>query len=633
MAVHGIRVQAHRYAHHLSALAMTAVLGFGAPIAPASADDSGILGGIIGGVIGGAIVSGIANQNKAQQPAGTQREATPARRQREHPVAPREAETTRVHPGKTHKPEVVEEAGPYLQDQIDLAALGFYHGGNDGKNSSSYSNAVVDYKLSKGLAAAPVLTDTERGLLHAEATQKTVLGKIGDPNQDPSSVEKPDERAQIALRELSFYDGQIDGKRKNKAYIAAVSRWQASIGKQGTGTLSVDQTKQLMTTVVTQVQTRITGINQQFASMAPVRAVPQPAQAATQPSGQPEAQPAQQPAPQIAAAPVTQRPATTPSVPQVVAVAAAPQAPTAPAPALQAPAAPAPTTQVVILPGQQKPADTQQQTFAAIEAIDPQAPVTRQWDVAVVIGNQAYQNGIPEVSYGVRDAEAMRATLINRLGFSPDNVILVENATQGDMATVFGNRESFKGKIWKYIDPDGRSKVFVFYSGHGMPDIQSRSPFILPVDANPATVTINGYPLELVYANLEKLNIQRGYVFLDACFSGGSNNKMLIQSASPVFVSANVDTGTKSNKLTIMAASDGDQLASWDDREGHGLFTEYVLKALSPTSTLSTDGQLTAAKLHEYVLENVRRQARRIYGRDQTPVLIGDSTAEIYRKQ
>ncbi|MDR3494377.1 MAG: caspase family protein [Ancalomicrobiaceae bacterium] len=628
MAAYGTLFQPTRSIHHVSTLAIAVLLGFGAPIAPASADNSGILGGIIGGVIGGALVSGM-NQNKTERPVTQEREQQPVRRQREHPAVHqpvhREVETTRQHPVKVHKPEPVEAAGPYLQDQTDLSLLGFYHASKDGKDSPAYSNAVVDYKLSKGLAAAPVLSEMERGLLHAEAAQKDVLTKIGDPNLDPSAVDKPDERAQIALRELSFYDGQIDGKRKNKAYMAAVTRWQTSVGQHGNGILSVDQTKQLMTAVVSQARTRITGIDQQFASMAPVRSEPQPAVAASAP---PTVQPAQQ-AVAIAAAP--------PPKVEVHAAVPAPVAAQAPAVAAQTPAAapaiPAPVPPIAALPAVQTSAEPPQPTFAAIEQVDPHAAVTRQWDVAVVIGNQAYQNGIPEVRYGIRDAEAMRATLINRLGFSPDNVILVENATQGDMATVFGNRESFKGKIWKYIDPDGRSKVFVFYSGHGMPDIQSRSPFILPVDANPATVTINGYPLELVYSNLEKLNILKAYVFLDACFSGGSNNKMLIQSASPVFVSANVDTGTKSDKLTILAASDGDQLASWDDKAGHGLFTEYVLKALSQTSKLATDGELTAAKLHEYVLENVRRQARRIYGREQTPVLIGDSNAEILKTQ
>jgi peptidoglycan hydrolase-like protein with peptidoglycan-binding domain len=484
-------------------------------------------------------------------------------------------------------PEESIETRAIRQDQSDLATLGYFGAAQDGRKSPAFEAAVVQYKLSKGLIGTSILSETERALLRAEAVQRQVLIAIGDPAADPLVVPGGERRAQVALKELALYDGAIDGK-KGKKLTAAISRWQASAGQAPTGVLSSDQTRLLMSTVAGQAQSRLAAIDQQFASMA---------QAARPVPSQPAAMPLVTAAPAVAPQPV-----------------AAVAVPVQPAVAVAAPVQPA------------------KSSFAAIEPVNPQAKSIRPHDVAVVIGNQAYQNGIPEVSYGLRDAEAMRSSLVNHLGFSPDNVIMVENATQGDMATVFGNRESFKGKIWKYIDPDGRSKVFVFYSGHGMPDVQSKSPFILPVDANPATVTINGYPLELVYSNLEKLNIEKAYVFLDACFSGGSNTRMLIQSASPIYVSAKVDTGARSDKLTILAASEGDQLASWDDREGHGLFTSYVLKGLAGEATAGGDGRLTAAKLHAYVLENVRKQARRIYGREQTPVLIGDAEAEIARR-
>ncbi|MDK9698312.1 MAG: caspase family protein [Siculibacillus sp.] len=529
-----------------ASVCLASVLAVTTPIGAARAGSGDFLGGVAVGVIGSAIVNGLSNQRGGSSPGQVRR---------------------------VREPVVSAETKQIRQDQIDLATLGYYGGATDGRKSAAFEQALVHYKLSKGLIGTSILSETERALMHAEAAQREVLVAIGDPGADPLLVPGQDRRVQTALRELALYDGTIDGK-KGKKLVAAISRWQAGIGQAPTGVLSSDQTIHLMTTVAGQAEGRLEAIDRQFAEMG---RPPRPA------------------------APLAVQPA---------AVAAAPVAP----PAAVAPAAAA------------TPA------FTAIEPLQPQAAPKRPHDVAVIIGNRAYQNGIPEVAYGVRDAEAVRATLVNRLGFSPDNVIMVENATQGDMATVFGNRESFKGKIWKYIDPEGRSKVFVFYSGHGMPDVQSRSPFILPVDANPATVTINGYPLELVYSNLEKLNIEKAHVFLDACFSGGSNTRMLIQSASPIYVSAKVDTGTRSNKLTILAASEGDQLASWDDREGHGLFTSFVLKGLAGAAEPTGDGRLTAAELHAYVLENVRKQARRIYGREQTPVLIGDPETEIARR-
>lgn len=449
------------------------------------------------------------------------------------------------------------------QDQSNLAALGHYYGPANGVRTPEFETAIIKYKMAKGQPASAFLSETERGLLDIEARQRGVLEAIGQPDMDPALSPRPDYRVQVALRGLSFYDGALDGK-KGPRFARAVTLFQSSIGAPATGILSTEQTVRLMTDAAAEANRRIAAVDRQYeVTGAPVRS---PAVAPVY----------------NASAPVERQPA---------------------APVVQAAADP---------------------NFDPIEPVSASAKASRPFDIAIVIGNQNYKNGIPEVSFGVRDAEAMKATLINTLGFNPDNVIMVENASQGDLATVFGNRESYRGKVWKYIDPDGRSKVFVFYSGHGMPDVQSKTPYILPVDANPATVLINGYPLALMYSNLEKLKIEKAYVFLDACFSGGSNNKMLIQSASPVFVSAKVDNGTKTDKLTILAASEGDQLASWDEKGGHGLFTAFMLRGLKGEADANHDGKITTGELHGYLLENVRRQARRIYGREQTPVLIGE---------
>ena len=560
------------------------VLAAGAPVQRAEAGSGDFIGGLAAGALGATIIHGLANQ----RPARTYQSDGEVRR-----VRVREDRPAARSPQTQRAPKENAEAKPIRQDQENLATLGFYSGKPDGQKTQPYESAVVQYTLAKGLIATSVLSDVERALLDTEARQRALIVAIGDPSIEPSLAPRPEYRAQAALKALDLYDGALDGK-KGKVLTSSISRWQTSNGQLPTGVLTPDQTRQLMGAAVTQAQGRITAVDAQFAAMS----------AGARPAAALQAQMNQ---PQINNQPVPTPPVTLAAAPPTGNVAA------------NAPAA-------------VKIAEPVNASFTPIEQVRADAPVRRPYDVAVVIGNQAYQNGIPEVSYGVRDAEAMRSVLVNRLGFSPDNIILVENASQGDMATIFGNRESYKGKVWKYIDPDGRSKVFVFYSGHGMPDVQSKTPFILPVDANPATVTINGFPLELVYANLEKLNVQRAYVFLDACFSGGSNNKMLIQSASPVFVSAKVDTGAKSDKLTILAASEGDQLASWDDKEGHGLFTASLLRGLGGAADQNTDGALTATELHAYLLENVRRQARRVYGREQTPVLIGDGETVISGK-
>ena len=144
--------------------------------------------------------------------------------------------------------------------------------------------------------------------------------------------------------------------------------------------------------------------------------------------------------------------------------------------------------------------------------------------VAVVIGNRTYAEGIPEVTFAHRDANAFRRYVIEVLGFDPENVIDLRDATQAQMWSTFGNRASAdRSELWSYLDPTGNSDVVVYYSGHGAPGIEDKRGYLLPVDAGPNTAELNGYPIDVLYRNLSGLDEARSVtVFVDACFSGGA---------------------------------------------------------------------------------------------------------------
>ena len=143
--------------------------------------------------------------------------------------------------------------------------------------------------------------------------------------------------------------------------------------------------------------------------------------------------------------------------------------------------------------------------------------------VAVVIGNRTYAEGIPEVTFAHRDADAFTRYVLEVLGFDPENVIDLRDATQAQMWSTFGSRASAdRSDLWSYLDPSGGSDVVVYYSGHGAPGIEDMRGYLLPVDADPNTAELNGYPIDVLYRNLSGLDEARSVtVFVDACFSGG----------------------------------------------------------------------------------------------------------------
>lgn len=246
--------------------------------------------------------------------------------------------------------------------------------------------------------------------------------------------------------------------------------------------------------------------------------------------------------------------------------------------------------------------------------------------IAVIIGNGTYGHGLPEVRYAGNDAEAVRRMVIDLLGYRDGNVIDLRNASQAEMLSVFGNAQDHRGKLWSWIRP-GVSDLFVYYSGHGVPGLRDRRGYLLPVDADPATPEINGYSLDLLLANLARLEARSTIVMIDACFSGSSAAGWLIPSASPVYVrvAAPPDPGG----MVVVTAAGDDQVASWDDTARLGLFTRHMLDALAGGAADrgrggNRDGAVTLSELEAYLDDEMTYAARRLFRWVQRASVLGD---------
>ena len=273
--------------------------------------------------------------------------------------------------------------------------------------------------------------------------------------------------------------------------------------------------------------------------------------------------------------------------------------------------------------------------LVALLAGETEAAVRNPDGVAVIIGNRAYQYDVPEVTYAHRDAAAFRRYVVDVLGFDPENVIHEQDADKATMERVFGNRDSLKGsELWRYLHQDGTSDVVVFYSGHGIPGLNDKRGYLLPVNAHPDTAELNGYPIDVLYQNLSKLKEQKAvrsvHVFLDACFSGDSGGGRLIGSTSAIRV-APLKGSEGVDKLTILTAASGKEVASWDKEAKHGLFTHHLLNALYGAGDADADGQVTAAEAKAYLDRHMTRAARRTFGRVQNAELRGVETAVLAR--
>jgi tol-pal system protein YbgF len=248
--------------------------------------------------------------------------------------------------------------------------------------------------------------------------------------------------------------------------------------------------------------------------------------------------------------------------------------------------------------------------------------------VAVIIGNKDYKSRIPTVDFAHNDADAFKAFVIDVLGYDPENIIDLRDASKAQLETAFGNRETHEGKLWRYISPKGKSDVVVFYSGHGVPGLKDKRGYILPVDADAETPEINGFPVDTLLANLGKLKTKSMTVFLDACFSGDSQGGRLVRSTSGITISPKLPGSSSS--MTIITAAQGDQVASWDLKAKHGMFTKHLLDALRGEADGdgygNGDMKVSLGEVREYLDDRLARAARREFGRHQNVWARGDSS-------
>lgn len=248
--------------------------------------------------------------------------------------------------------------------------------------------------------------------------------------------------------------------------------------------------------------------------------------------------------------------------------------------------------------------------------------------IAVIIGNMNYastKKSVPNVDYAINDAKAIKDILVNVKGYREGNIIYFENATQADIVSTFGNKDNFKGKLFNWVRPE--SDVFVYYSGHGAPSLKDGAGYLLPVDSDPSTVELNGYPLDTLYQNIGKLQAKSITIVIDACFSGSSQGGTITKNASSISLKP-ITMPKAEAGINVLAAANVGEVASWDTDSQHSLFTSYFIKALNGAADKrpygNEDRQIDLAEVQKFVNLEVTYMARRNYGRDQNPQISGN---------
>lgn len=244
--------------------------------------------------------------------------------------------------------------------------------------------------------------------------------------------------------------------------------------------------------------------------------------------------------------------------------------------------------------------------------------------VAIVIGVEKYKN-ISEAPFATNDAEIISRYFKEAMGI-PTVIIHTNDEVSGFFFDDIFN--PITGKLNKIITK-GETDLFVYYSGHGMPQKDGNDVFLFPADGRLEMLEKQGYSLDTLYNNLDKLGARSVTVILDACFSGTSRatSNLVAENISntkgvKIRPRKNQPWNTNPNFRVLTSSKDDQTSLGFDDAQT-GLFTYYFCLGLQGEADLNMDKKITLDELNAYLKVNVVETSRKIRG-EQTPMLYGN---------
>lgn len=259
--------------------------------------------------------------------------------------------------------------------------------------------------------------------------------------------------------------------------------------------------------------------------------------------------------------------------------------------------------------------------MANIKTVPPSI-TKRPNSVGVVIGIAQYKE-MPPAPYADNDATIMKEYFFKVLGVEQVIIYTNEQVSGFFFDDVF-NPET--GELQKAI-VKGETELFVFYSGHGVPDKTGSNVFLFPSDGKVAQLETRGYNIETLYENLTKMGAKHVTVILDACFSGASRTTQKVATENLVGQKGVKikprSSWTRDPNFTVITSSTGEETSLGFDASETGLFTYYFAAGLQGKADANGDKTITLGELKQYVITNVGETLRKILGK-QTPIFTGD---------
>ena len=221
---------------------------------------------------------------------------------------------------------------------------------------------------------------------------------------------------------------------------------------------------------------------------------------------------------------------------------------------------------------------------------------------ALVVGINEYPFW-PNLEYAVKDATEVAAVLKAK-GFQ----IYLLTDEKATMKNIIRKLETIKTAA------DVNSRVVFYFAGHGqtedLPGGRERG-YIVPVNADAYDWKGTMLSMDRLNHSIKQIRAKHIFMAFDSCYSGLGLTRSIKR--RPKQDVAYIQKMMQTRSIQILTAGSRSEQAM--ETEGHGLFTDHLLAALSGTADINADGYITATEIYATLRPSI---TKRSYSR-QTP--------------
>jgi uncharacterized caspase-like protein len=157
-------------------------------------------------------------------------------------------------------------------------------------------------------------------------------------------------------------------------------------------------------------------------------------------------------------------------------------------------------------------------------------------------------------------------------------------------------------------------RVLFYFAGHGQTADMAgggKKGYIIPVDAESDNYASSAISMEQIRSLSSRIAAKHIFYVMDCCYSGLGLNR-----SAGVWPGISDYLRKVSSMRVVQIITAGGQGEQVQEREGHGLFTSYFLKAIGGEADLDKDNVVTGTELGAYLRPIVSNAS----GQAQTPL-------------